>query len=55
MQKALMAAVFVAALGSTAASALELKSPDIAEGAKISETFVFNGFGCTGQERVPGA
>ena len=24
-------------------------------GAKIAETFVFNGFGCTGQKRVAGA
>lgn len=41
--------------GSTlAAAAFELKSPDIAPGGgTIADTFVFNGFGCTGGNLSP--
>jgi Raf kinase inhibitor-like YbhB/YbcL family protein len=39
--------------GVGAASALELKSPDIAPGATIGEKFVFKGFGCEGGNVSP--
>jgi hypothetical protein len=35
------------------AAALELKSPDIAPGATIADTFVFKGFGCEGGNLSP--
>ena len=35
------------------AQAFELRSPDIAPGSIIKETYVFNGFGCTGQNTSP--
>jgi Raf kinase inhibitor-like YbhB/YbcL family protein len=53
MLKALTGWALAASLGSTAAWAFELTSPDIAPGAKISEEYVYNGFGCTGKNVSP--
>ena len=53
MLKVQIAGILAATLASTAAPALELKSPDISDGAKIAETFVFNSFGCTGKNVSP--
>jgi Raf kinase inhibitor-like YbhB/YbcL family protein len=53
MLKVQIAGILAAALASTAAPALELKSPDIAQGAKIAETFVFNGWDCQGKNVSP--
>lgn len=38
---------------SSQALAFELSSPDIAPGSTIPATYVFNGFGCTGQNISP--
>ena len=37
----------------TPAFALDLTSPDIGDGAPIDETFVFDGWGCPGQNVSP--
>lgn len=34
-------------------SALDLTSPDFSANQKLSDTFVFNGFGCTGENQSP--
>ncbi len=34
-------------------SALELTSPDLSEGSPMADTFVYNGFGCRGDNRSP--
>lgn len=49
------AAALCATLLASAASAKEftLESPDIAEGEKLAETFVFKGFGCDGANTSP--
>jgi Raf kinase inhibitor-like YbhB/YbcL family protein len=36
-----------------AAAALSLTSPDIKPGSTLSNTFVFNGFGCSGENKSP--
>jgi len=46
-------ATALAALVSTGASAFELTSPDVAPGAKISDEYVFSGFGCSGKNVSP--
>jgi Raf kinase inhibitor-like YbhB/YbcL family protein len=53
MFKALSGMVFAAALASTAASAFELTSPDVAPGGKIADEQVFNNFGCSGKNVSP--
>lgn len=50
MKSALMALGLLATLP---ASALELTSPDIREGSPIASTFVYNGFGCSGENLSP--
>jgi Raf kinase inhibitor-like YbhB/YbcL family protein len=53
MLKAQIGMILAATLATTAASAFELTSPDIAPGAKIADEYVFNGFGCTGKNVSP--
>ena len=48
-----IALALAAALSPVAASALEISSPDIAPGSKISDEFVFSGFGCAGKNVSP--
>ena len=48
----LMSAALIVA-GATAASAFELTSPDVKEGATVGDEFVFNNFGCTGGNVSP--
>ncbi len=43
----------LASLPTGAASAFELSSPDLKPNAAIAETFVYNGFGCTGDNVSP--
>ena len=45
-------AVFLVIAG-TGAHAFELTSPDLTPGEPIPETFVYNGFGCTGGNQSP--
>src|SRR5579872_3915579 len=40
-------------VGSAGAAQFKLTSPDIKAGSKISDEFVFNGFGCTGKNVSP--
>ncbi len=53
MWKAAIGAAIGAVMLTGAASAFELTSPDIAPGAKISDQYVFSGFGCTGKNVSP--
>jgi Raf kinase inhibitor-like YbhB/YbcL family protein len=53
-KKILLAAAVALAASTLAASAFELKSPDIPPGGgAIAETFVYNGFGCVGGDLSP--
>jgi Raf kinase inhibitor-like YbhB/YbcL family protein len=52
LRNVVLASVLLLA-GARGASALELKSPDIAPGGVIDNTFVFKGFGCTGANLSP--
>jgi Raf kinase inhibitor-like YbhB/YbcL family protein len=52
LKKLLMSAAFLA-VSAYGACALELKSPDIADGGMIAEKFVFKGFGCAGGNFSP--
>lgn len=49
----LILASLVFAGGIASAQAFDLTSPDIKPGARIDDKFVFNGFGCTGQNVSP--
>jgi len=49
-----LATVLVAVCGSAQAQNFELASSDIAPDQSIGPRFVFNGFGCTGQNVSPG-
>jgi Raf kinase inhibitor-like YbhB/YbcL family protein len=54
--KRLVAAVLGAALSTClvfGAAALELKSPEVKSGGKLTNKYVFNGFGCTGENNSP--
>ena len=55
MSKSLCIVLMAAAALATSAkaNAFELKSKDLAPGSKIAEEFVFNGFGCSGQNNSP--
>ena len=44
---------FFAAQASGGATAFELKSPDIATGNRIDDAFIYNSFGCSGQNFSP--
>lgn len=58
-RRARLAAAFASTLTITLASSLAmaesftLSSPDIAGGQMLTNTFVFNGFGCSGENRSP--
>ena len=53
MRKSMFAAVLVStALGAHAAG-FTLASPDIKPGSTLSNTYVFNGFGCSGENKSP--
>ena len=51
--RAVVVASVLMLAGAGGAAALELKSPDIAPGGVIANTFVFKGFGCTGDNLSP--
>jgi Raf kinase inhibitor-like YbhB/YbcL family protein len=53
MLKTQIATILAAALAASTASAFEITSPDIAPGGKISDQYVFSGFGCTGKNVSP--
>ncbi len=53
MLKIGIAAVAAAAVMTTGAYAFELTSPDIAPGAKIADSHVYSGFGCSGKNVSP--
>ena len=53
MKKTILGAVLTATFAVSTASALEIASPDVASGAKISEDHVFSGFGCSGKNVSP--
>jgi Raf kinase inhibitor-like YbhB/YbcL family protein len=53
MSKTQIGLVLAASLACTAASALELTSPDIKAGGTIADKHVYAGFGCTGQNVSP--
>ena len=53
MFKVALAAIVGAALSPIAATAFEISSPDIAPGSKISDEYVFSGFGCSGKNISP--
>jgi Raf kinase inhibitor-like YbhB/YbcL family protein len=52
LRKILVSAACLA-VSAASAGALELKSPDVANGGTIAEKFVFNGFGCAGGDLSP--
>ena len=52
LKQSLMAASLMVAFAS-AASAFELTSPDLKDGATVGDEFVFNNFGCTGGNVSP--
>ena len=50
----LLISVALLGIGATAqAAGFTLKSPDIKPGATLADTFVFNGFGCSGGNKSP--
>jgi Raf kinase inhibitor-like YbhB/YbcL family protein len=50
---AALAAVFMGAFGMADASAFELKSAEVKSGGKFTNRYVFNGFGCSGENHSP--
>lgn len=53
MVKTQIGLALAATLACTAASALELTSPDIKAGGTIASEYVYSGFGCTGKDISP--
>jgi hypothetical protein len=48
-----VALAYLFAFSASGAGAFELKSPDISSGQKIGEKFVYNSFGCKGENLSP--
>jgi len=52
-QRALLAACLLAGASLAHAAGFTLTSPDIKPGATLANTFVFNSFGCSGENKSP--
>ena len=50
---AALAAALVGLFGTGEASAFDLKSSEVKNGSKLTNRYVFNGFGCTGENHSP--
>jgi Raf kinase inhibitor-like YbhB/YbcL family protein len=53
MKRTLLAATLVGAATLTQAAGFTLSSPDIKAGGMIPQSFEFNGFGCSGENKSP--
>ena len=53
MKSTLLAATLIGAASLTQAAGFQLTSPQIKAGGTISQSFEFNGFGCSGENKSP--